>query len=1260
MVRKKKTATESKTAKCSSRRRMPVTSGSGNGKETTKSKKRTASGELKKSGTSSSTTGRGKQNEPVPASSILETSKSIITTPSRLNHPFLRSSVRRPARNQSPPPGPSQDKSKEKEEKEKQGKTDPPKTERKRWEAWSNQDKQLFFEAVSEHGKDFEMVQKYIEHRHKKLGYPPHQIKNKDQVRHFYYRTCHKLLSCVTPIPDQPRVNTEMLALINYGELRKKLKGGFNVKVKRKLDQLVTQGVTYVRFNGRNVKLKTPVCKALKKLKNLKEEEKPVKLPARVLLELQPRSNAAWAEVQGVAHNPRLRLVVPLQKDIGNLLNYLSEKWTPHRIRLLHSLKPTDKSNFSQVQLHVPKGTTITPYHKLQGCFIHANSKTPFTMVAKEEPSDEGTVASGSPPKSAKVDGDAKTGNQNENSDDEGMLHPDLDGNIQDVKVDLLSHHPSDPIITDGDGGNLSSVFGDNHSLGDLLSTITNGTDTHCGDTLTFSNLSLTLPGNHIPALSLAKPTGTILSHPVSKATDSATTSVPVASSKDTQTSAQVDGKTDSLSQDGNVKADETVEEEKVLSKDELLRNGLTAKTGTGMNITDVYLMMGQPSTLKFEYEFIKKTNAAKEEAGNQMMNKLVNLAKSSFTEVVKPKQYVSVGVVTSPISNKTPPSKSQAGSHNSPANSRSPRGGGSRNSSKGAAGNKAPGKGSAASTAGGQPDHGEKNQADPPQEEVHFAVPKSAAPIALRRSQEPSHAQEGQQMLNQFEQMKRPQANFLLPRMKKRQRGVKPLVVQRTILPRPLPNDKQADHMVSMAILDSSQANMGQFMPIKVNMSSLGNVVPSRTQPRPIKPNITGVSTTTIAGVGKTVTKTVIAPNSGGTKTVVRRIVPVNVTNSPLSGGNILEPSSQTSLSPDSPLMPSSPAPESQQVNQVSTSQLCNSPLPSSSPSQPLGCSTPARTSPHTISADSSILSTTVILEQGTVPPSPMDSSVLNTPVVVHKDGPSTTLGTSLLNSSLVNQPMTPMQPISVADSSLLNTPVVSERDTPSSTNMQPTTTLHISPPEISALLDISLSASENGDGLSSISLDSTTFRTFGQNISATSPNSTTADLLNSTLSRDIGNSSPTSSPFKINSLGPEAQWFNGESLDISMSSLLGHLESPEKKDRSIPASSGAATTTASSSSSLALPPGILSESSRDSIITRDVDSTLQVMLNENSMDYVAKFADLTAHLSATSDTQHKNNIIDKALAAEEMERATQDTKAGHQATEVAALVDV
>nr|XP_054754699.1 protein cramped-like [Lytechinus pictus] len=1234
MGRHKKVNSETKSPKCASTRRMPATSGSGNTKETSKSKKKSTAGERKVNangtGAGETSTGRGGVNpkaESAPPEdqgqgTTISTSTRIITTPSRYSFPFLRSTVKKPAKIQSSPPGPSQDKSKEKD-KEKQGKAEQPKAERKRWEAWSNQDKNLFFEAVAEHGKDFESIQRYIGQRHKKLGYPPNQNKNKDQVRHLYYRTCHKLLKYVKPLPDQPRVNSELYALVNYGELRKKLKGGLTAKWGQKLNELVSQGSTSIRFKGRNLKLKTPVCKALKKLKGVdKNEEKPTKLPARVLLELQPRSNAAWAEVQGVAHNPRLRLVVPLQKDMGNLLRFLSEKWTPHRLRLLHSLKPEDKSNFNQVKIHLPKGSTVIPYKKLHGRFIHANSKTPFTLVATDQ----------SPSKNESREVDLRGEDSKEDITDR-ILHPEFDNDIK-MEVDLLdNHHPSETLLQE----TMPSMFSDGNSIGDLLSNMANGSLEQTNGNLSFSNLSLSLSTNQ-NSLLLAPPASNILMQHDSIETNNPASSSLVGPAGDGGVSNGVEQD----SSDDCIKMDVIELEEEKKEMDELLKEGLTAATAVGMTATDIYLMMGQPEMLKFEYDFVKKEHPVHDVSSSHMMKKLLHLAKTSYVEVSNRKEYVSVGIVTSPIRTNTPPSKAnQSCSTRSPStNSRSPRGAGSKGTTRGNNPTTNP-KNQTKSIIASKSDANDKKEGD--EDGVHFAVPKAAAPVAARRNQEPSHAQEGQEVLNQLEQMKRPPANFLLPRMKKRQRGVKPLVVQRTILPRPLPQESLTDSMVSMAIINSSQANMGQFMPFKVNMSSLGTVVSPRALPRPIKPNVGGVSTNTIAGVGKTITKTVFAPPSGAAKTVVRRIIPVNITNSPENAGNLIN--SPVSFSPvHSPMMPSSPAPESQ-VNQVSTSQLSTSPSPSTASPQPLGSSTPARGSPHLGVADSSLLNATVTIDQGPatpaqpinnqVPGTPVqpinnqESSVLNTPIMVDKTHQSLPdMDSTLLGDSTFDQTLTPA--VTVADSSLLNSSMACGVTSETTTTTHPTTPL-ISPPEISALLDISLPASESGDNIS-ISLDSSTFKTFGQNISSISPNSTSNELLNSsTLSRDIGNVSPTSSPFKINSLGPEAQWFNGESLDISMSSLLGHLESPEKKEKNQPS-----TSTSVSVVPLSLPPGLLSESSRDSIITRDVDSTLQVMLNENSIDYVTKFAELAAHISATPDTPHKINIIEKTLSEE------------------------
>lgn len=42
------------------------------------------------------------------------------------------------------------------------------------------------------------------------------------------------------------------------------------------------------------------------------EDQKPVRLPLKVAVELQPRSNHSWARVQSLAHNPRLRSATPV------------------------------------------------------------------------------------------------------------------------------------------------------------------------------------------------------------------------------------------------------------------------------------------------------------------------------------------------------------------------------------------------------------------------------------------------------------------------------------------------------------------------------------------------------------------------------------------------------------------------------------------------------------------------------------------------------------------------------------------------------------------------------------------------------------------------------------------------------------------------------------------------------------------------------------------------------------------------------------
>lgn len=58
---------------------------------------------------------------------------------------------------------------------------------------WTPEEKSLFFEALNEFGKDFDSIQNYISNKLKKRGLPESAIKTRDQIRHIYHRTFHKI-----------------------------------------------------------------------------------------------------------------------------------------------------------------------------------------------------------------------------------------------------------------------------------------------------------------------------------------------------------------------------------------------------------------------------------------------------------------------------------------------------------------------------------------------------------------------------------------------------------------------------------------------------------------------------------------------------------------------------------------------------------------------------------------------------------------------------------------------------------------------------------------------------------------------------------------------------------------------------------------------------------------------------------------------------------------------------------------------------------
>ena len=74
--------------------------------------------------------------------------------------------------------------------------------------------------------------------------------------------------------------------------------------------------------------MKTPTCKALKRLHNLDDSSlENQHLPKDVVIDLIPASNYAWLRVQCVANNPTLTVKCSPQKRLTSLIAFLEQRW---------------------------------------------------------------------------------------------------------------------------------------------------------------------------------------------------------------------------------------------------------------------------------------------------------------------------------------------------------------------------------------------------------------------------------------------------------------------------------------------------------------------------------------------------------------------------------------------------------------------------------------------------------------------------------------------------------------------------------------------------------------------------------------------------------------------------------------------------------------------------------------------------------------------------------------------------------------------
>lgn len=102
-----------------------------------------------------------------------------------------------------------------------------------------------------------------------------------------------------------------------------------------KIRELVYQGHVTFRHKGKNIRIRTPPCKALRKLNQIEDWLEDIKLPPKVDICLRPINMEAFGRVQSVAQNPYVRTSVPLQKKVVNIIKTFQTKWRTQESRMV-------------------------------------------------------------------------------------------------------------------------------------------------------------------------------------------------------------------------------------------------------------------------------------------------------------------------------------------------------------------------------------------------------------------------------------------------------------------------------------------------------------------------------------------------------------------------------------------------------------------------------------------------------------------------------------------------------------------------------------------------------------------------------------------------------------------------------------------------------------------------------------------------------------------------------------------------------------
>ncbi|XP_063555963.1 protein cramped-like isoform X10 [Gorilla gorilla gorilla] len=1048
---------------------------------------------------------------------------------------------------------------------------------RRQWESWSTEDKNTFFEGLYEHGKDFEAIQNNIALKYKKKGKPASMVKNKEQVRHFYYRTWHK----ITKYIDFDHVfsrglkksSQELYGLICYGELRKKIGGCMDDKNATKLNELIQAGATTVRYKGRNLRIKAPMCRALKKLCDPdglsdEEDQKPVRLPLKVPIELQPRNNHAWARVQSLAQNPRLRMIVELHRKVSSLIEFLKQKWALHEVRVRKTLEERQLQDScsapmqEKVTLHLFPGEncTLTPLpgvarvvHSKAFCTVHwqeggrckqsakdAHVLPPAQIlgiqsgqgtargqvkcprsgaegkgVGRPPPAADASQSSGeSSPESAPGEGAALSLSSPDAPDRPPPRHQDTGPCLEKTPAEGRDSPTREP-------GALLCACGQLPDLEDELSLL----DPlprylkSCQDLIVPEQCRCadTRPGSEQPPLGGAASPEVLA--PVSKeAADLAPTGPSPRPGPglllDICTKDLADAPAEELQEKGSpaeppppqgqpaARPPKEVPASRLAQQ--LREEGWNLQTSESLTLAEVYLMMGKPSKLQLEYDWLgpgrQDPRPGSPPTALHKQRLLSCLLKLISTEV-NPKLALEANTVSTASvrpaqeeQSMTPPGKVVTVSSRSP---RCPRNQASLRSSKTFPPSSAP-----CSSGLRNPPRpllvpGPSSTGSSDSDGGLFAVPTTLPPNS-RHGKLFSPSKEAELTFRQHLNSISMQSDFFLPKPRKlRNRHLrKPLVVQRTLLPRP--SENQSHNVCSFSILSNS--------------------------------SVTGA-------------------------------IDLAATSAGILSGNPLPALDTEGLSGISPL-------SSDEVTGAISGQ------------DPTGTHQDGDTLPTVGGSDPFV----------SIPSRPEQEPVA--------DGFQQ--GSSVL--SLSELPKAPLQnglsiPLSSSESS----------------------STRLSPPDVSALLDISLPgppedalsqgepATHISDSIIEIAISS------GEGV----PLSPTK-LNGSDSSKSLPSPSSSPQPHWIASPTHDPQWYPSDSTDSSLSSLFASFISPEKSRKMLPTPIG------TNSGTSLLGPSLLDGNSRDSFVSRSladvaevVDSQLVCMMNENSIDYISRFNDLAQELS-------------------------------------------